>query len=62
MTTTVEVVEVTDEAWATERDAITARFLGLTAAEFVERYEAGVYDSEDVDGLMAVLAFFPELD
>jgi hypothetical protein len=27
-----------------------------------ERFNAGVYDDEQADGLMAVLAFFPELD
>jgi hypothetical protein len=29
---------------------------------FTERFNAGAYDDEQADGLMAVLAFFPELD
>jgi len=59
---TLETVELDDEAWAAERDAVARRFLGVSADEFVRRYTANEYDEDDVDGLMAVLAYFPELD
>lgn len=59
---TVDTIELDDDAWAHERDAIAMKFLGLHAAEFIERFEAGEYTDVDDDGLMAVLAFFPELD
>jgi hypothetical protein len=58
----VETIELSDAAWDTERDAMTQRFFGIDAKQFVERFRAGEYEAEQVDGLMAVLAFFPELD
>jgi|GEM_PF-1843410 len=58
----VQTVELDDTAWVAERDAIARRFLGIGAEEFVARFNAGEYDGTEVDGLMAVLAFFPELD
>ena len=58
----VETIELTDAAWDTERDAMTNRFFGINAKQFTERFNAGVYDDEQAEGLMAVLAFFPELD
>jgi hypothetical protein len=57
----VKTHELNDEQWIAERNAIAQRFLGVTAEEFVKRYNEGEYGDE-VDGLMAVLAFFPELD
>ena len=54
--------ELDDAAWALERDAITTTFLGIGADEFVRRFTAGEFDEVEPDGLMAVLAFFPELD
>ncbi len=59
---TVQTVELNDKQWAAERDAIALAFLGVNADEFVKRFEAGEYNDDEVDGLMAVLAFFPELD
>ena len=58
----VETIELTDAAWDIERDAMTNRFFGITAKQFTERFNSGAYDDEQADGLMAVLAFFPELD
>ncbi len=58
----VETIELTDADWDIERDAMTNRFFGITAKQFAERFNAGAYDDEQADGLMAVLAFFPELD
>jgi hypothetical protein len=59
---TVHTVELDDEAWAGERDAIAMKFLGMGADEFVARFVAGEFEDVEADGLMAVLAFFPELD
>lgn len=59
---TVDTIELDDEAWAHERDAVVMKFLGLRTEEFIERFEAGEFTDVDDDGLMAVLAFFPELD
>ena len=58
----VQTIELTDAAWDTHRDAMTNRFFGINAQQFTERFNAGAYDDEQADGLMAVLAFFPELD
>jgi hypothetical protein len=58
----VHTVELNDEAWAAERDAIAQRFLGIDAATFVAKFSNGDYNDVDLDGLMTVLAFFPELD
>lgn len=62
MNVVVDAVDLTDEQWERERDAITRRFLGISALEFVERYNAGEYDDVEPDGLMTVLGYFPELD
>ncbi len=60
---TVSTVELSDQQWIAEREAMTQLFLGVSAAEFVERFAAGGYDDcDEPDGLMAVLALFPELD
>jgi hypothetical protein len=58
----VKTIELSDAAWDTERDAMTNRFFGIDAKQFIERFRAGEYEAEQADGLMAVLAFFPELD
>lgn len=56
---------VTDQVdavqWDETRDTVAQHFLGLTAADFVERYTSGAF-AEDTPGLMAVLSLFPELD
>lgn len=62
MATAPETVELDDAAWAEMRDSATRRFLGIDAADFVRRYEAGDYDADEPVFLMDVLAFFPELD
>ncbi len=59
---TVQTVTLTDQQWNAEREAVTQRFLGMGAEEFRQRYLAGEFDEVEPDGLMAVLAFFPELD
>ena len=58
----IEVVELDDVAWLAERDAISRRFLNVSADEFVAKFNSGDYDKVEIDGLMAVLAYFPELD
>lgn len=58
----VELVELDDAAWAVERNNVAQRFLGISAVEFVRKFKAGEFDNAEPDGLMAVLAFFPELD
>jgi hypothetical protein len=58
----VETIELSDAAWDSERDAITNRFFGIDAKQFMERFRTGDYEAEQTDGLVAVLAFFPELD
>ena len=60
--TMTETVELDDRAWAVEREAVTQHFLGIGVDEFVARYEAGAYEDQEPDALMAVLAYFPELD
>lgn len=57
-----ETVELNDQEWAAERDAIAQQFLGIDADEFVARYRAGAYDIDEPEALMTVLAYFPELD
>lgn len=59
---TVHTTELDAAAWEAERDAITRTFLNMGADEFVARYQTGEFDAIDPDGLMAVLAYFPELD
>jgi len=58
----VELIELDDTAWAIERNNIAQRFLEISATEFVRKFKAGEFDNAEPDGLMAVLAFFPELD
>ena len=59
----VEAVELNDAEWAEAREAMAQSFLGLSAEEFVARFNAGDFDGDDApDLLMDVLAFFPELD
>lgn len=55
------VIEATPEVWEETRNSVAMHFLGKTSDEFVRLYNEGAYD-EDVPGLMAVLALFPELD
>lgn len=59
---TVHTTELDAAAWEGERDEITRTFLGVGAADFVARYKAGEFAAVDPDGLVAVLAYFPELD
>lgn len=61
-TSVADTIELDDAAWQAEREVATQRFLGISAAEFVERYENGFYDEIEPDTLMTVLGFFPELD
>lgn len=62
MSTTTVVAEQADaDQWAATRDSVAQHFLGVSAAEFVARFQAGAFDL-DTPGLMAVLALFPELD
>lgn len=58
----VTVEELTDDRWAEVRDEVTQQWLGVSAEEFVARFNAGDYDVDEPDALMSVLAFFPELD
>lgn len=58
----VKTVELDDRAWVAEREAVTQRFLGMSAEEFVRRYRAGDFDAAEPDMLMTVLGYFPELD
>jgi hypothetical protein len=58
----ITATEQADAAqWARTRDAVARHFLGISAAEFVLQYTEGRFQ-DDVPGLMAVLALFPELD
>lgn len=59
---TASTVELDDKGWAEAREAVTRRFLGIDADEFVRRFHAGAYDTDEPDYLMDVLAYFPELD
>jgi hypothetical protein len=59
---TVHTTELDETAWEAERDEIARAFLRMGAADFVARYKAGEFDAIDPDGLVAVLAYFPELD
>ena len=55
--TGVEYREITrEEAWAM-LDADTHRYLGISAAEFARRYNAGEYDDPDDDPFIMRLAF-----
>ena len=62
MNTGVRTVELNDEQWDQERDAVTRRYLGLSAADFVRNFRDGAYADSQPDDLMTVLSFFPELD
>lgn len=62
MNTETETVELDDKAWAEMREAVTQRFLHISAEEFGLRYQAGEYDQIEPDFLMDVLAYLPELD
>lgn len=58
-----DVRELTTQEWEAEREAAARTFLGIGAAEFADRFNAGEYDGDnEPDMLMAVLALFPELD
>lgn len=58
----VDVKVLDDHEWEAQRDAITQRFFGIDAADFIRRYTAGEYDDVEPNGLMLVLSYFPELD
>ncbi len=58
----VTVEELDDQQWEQVRDEVARRWLGLSAADFVERFNAGAYAEVEPEELMSVLAFFPELD
>lgn len=59
-----ESIELTDLEFIIERNALTNRFLGITGAQFVERFRSGSYDviRNRPDAFNAVMAWFPELD
>lgn len=57
-----ETIELNDAAWAEARESMAQRFLGMSADDFVQRYNAGDFDTNEPVFLMDVLAFFPELD
>lgn len=52
---------MTNQEWEENRNKVTQRFLGISAEEFIERWNAGEYPDPDPD-LMDLLAWFPELD
>lgn len=62
----VDVVELSDEAWAEMRENAAQRHLGCSAAEFVERWNSGEYhmghDHDDHLAIAMVWGVFPELD
>lgn len=58
----IDTVALDDQGWAEARNAMTMRFLGISADEFVTRFKAGEYENNEPDLLMDVLAYFPELD
>lgn len=54
---------LTDAEWDEAREAIAQRFIGVSATEFVENFNAGLYDGDNApDLLMEVLGYFPELN
>lgn len=59
---TASVEQLTDNEWASLRETITRRYLGISADEFVERFNAGDFDDASSEFLMTVLGYFPELD
>ncbi len=61
MGTTFAAEQADASQWEATRDSVAQHFLGVSATEFVARYEAGTF-ADDTPGLMAVLALFPELD
>jgi hypothetical protein len=61
-TTAVETDELDTGDWEAMRSAVTQRFLGMTAAQFVEAFRRGDFDTDERADVMTVLALFPELD
>ena len=62
MAPSVEANELNASEWGALQDEVAHRVLGMSADEFRARYESGDFDSEPPDGMMAVLAVFPDLD
>lgn len=58
----VTTIDLTDDEWHAERDEITRRFFGISAAQFVAHYRAGDHALAEPSTLSIVLAYFPELD
>lgn len=56
------IIELTAEAWEGVRNSVTQQFLGISAKEFIQNFEAGRYDEQPPEDLMEILGYFPELD
>lgn len=60
--TACEVVELTSDEGAELFDGITQKNMGITGAEFLERWNAGEFEGiswDDVPGLAAVATALP---
>ncbi|MFD0199598.1 MULTISPECIES: hypothetical protein [Saccharothrix] len=58
----VEVVELSEVEAAAMFDRVTRRHMGISAEEFLARWDAGEWtdaDLDDVDGLVEVWAYLP---
>ncbi|CAB4539996.1 MAG: hypothetical protein ACK5CE_12385 [Actinomycetes bacterium] len=59
----VTVDELNAAEWADQQDFVCRRFLDMSADEFRMKFRDGAFDDVEVpDGLMVVLALFPDLD
>lgn len=56
------IVELTADEWEVERDNVTRRILGISAVEFIQNFNSGLYDADPPEDLMEILGYFPDLD